>query len=86
MYGQAQSDGLYPLYLDGYGFYKAGQVAFEASEEQILAENADLHERITQALALLQGAYPSAEMPDALDAEQGQLSAAVSSAMLGLGT
>ncbi|MEL6709505.1 MAG: hypothetical protein AAGF33_02980 [Pseudomonadota bacterium] len=84
MYRQASTEGVYPPYLDGYGFYKAGQTAFEASESAISSENADLHKRISESLDLLAGAYPSADMPEALDADQGQLTAAGSRAMLGL--
>lgn len=82
MYRQAARDGIYPPYLDGYGFYKAGERAFTGSESEIQEADARLHGRLTEALALLAEAYPSAEMPESLDADQGQLTAAGSAILL----
>ncbi|MEM6267716.1 MAG: hypothetical protein AAF707_09340, partial [Pseudomonadota bacterium] len=84
MYGEAMSSERYEPYLDGYGFYKAGAAAFAASDSAIKAENADLHGDIAAALGLLETAYPSAERPAELDANQGQLSAASSKVLLAL--
>ncbi len=84
MHGEAASSERYEPYLDGYGFYRTGVTAFAASKDAIKAVNEPLHERITKALDLLAAAYPSAERPDALKANQGELSAASSSVQLSL--
>ncbi len=84
-YAQASEGEEYGPYLDGYGYYKAAESAFAASSDAISAENSDLHERIGQALELLGEAYPSAERPASLDANQGALSGASSRVMLTAG-
>ncbi|AWW74053.1 hypothetical protein CD351_06380 [Erythrobacter sp. KY5] len=84
MYRQAASDGIYPPYLDGYGFYKAAEVIFAASDSEIKQADADLHARLTAALALLAKAYPGAEMPPKLDADQSALTASGSAFLLAL--
>lgn len=86
MYRQAARDGVYPPYLDGYGFYKAGEAIFAASESEIKQMDADLQKRLTTALALLARAYPSAEMPDRLGADQSELTSAGSGVLLALPT
>lgn len=84
MYRQAARDGIYPPYLDGYGFYKAAEVAFKGSEAEIKQADEGLHSRITEALALLAAAYPSADKKDELNADQGALTAAGSQVLLAL--
>lgn len=84
MYRQAARDGIYPPYLDGYGFYKAGEAAFVGSEGAIRQVDADLHQRISGALELLSTAYPGADMPTSLNADQGELTAAGSQILLAL--
>ncbi|MEM9310671.1 MAG: hypothetical protein AAGA34_04425 [Pseudomonadota bacterium] len=84
MYGQAAATDIYEPYLDGYGFYKAAESAFERDGSAIETYNSGLHADITAALGLLAGAYPSAERPTALDAQQGQLLGAASKVNLGL--
>lgn len=76
MYREANESDRYEPYLDGYGFYKAAEVAFSGSSSAIEAENTELHAHLTEALSLLAAAYPSAERPAELDANQGQLLAA----------
>lgn len=82
MYAEASSSDLYAPYLDGYGFYMAAKAHFELSGNAIRGENESLHMKISQALALLAEAYPAAERPASLDANQGALSGASSSVML----
>lgn len=84
MYREAAGSDRYEPYLDGYGFYKAGQTAFDGSKEAIKAENADLHDSISEALSLLKSAYPGAERPETLNADQGALTAAGSKVLLAL--
>ncbi len=76
MYPEAISSGRYEPYLDGYGYTKAAETAFSNSTGAILEENAALHAALTEALALLETAYPSVEQPASLDIEQGALLAA----------
>ena len=82
MYAEASSSDQYAPYLDGYGFYMAAKAHFELSGDAIRGENESLHTKIGQALALLAKAYPAAERPASLDANQGALSGASSSVML----
>ncbi|KWV90986.1 hypothetical protein [Erythrobacter sp. YT30] len=82
MYGEAVEGKIYGPYLDGYGFYKSAEAAFDGSSDAIAAENADLAGKITAALGLLGKAYLSAELPENLDANQGELQGASSAVML----
>ena len=86
MYGEAAGTDLYEPYLDGYGFYKAAASAFARSGAAIETYNSGLHGDIKAALALLETAYPGAERPAALEAEQGPLLGAASKVKLGLPT
>ncbi|MEM6665932.1 MAG: hypothetical protein AAF638_05965, partial [Pseudomonadota bacterium] len=52
MYRAAAESDRYEPYLDGYGFYKAGEAAFVASETEIEAEDAEAASAIRDALAL----------------------------------
>lgn len=85
MYGEAIEGEIYGPYLDGYGFYKSAATAYERSVEAITSEDADLAEAITTALSLLEKAYPSAELPETLDANQGELQGASSAVILAAG-
>lgn len=82
MYARANEGTDYGPYLDGYGFYKAAQAAFERSGDAIRSENADLAKRIEAALGLLGQAYPGVERPANLDVAQGKLSGASASVLL----
>ncbi len=82
MYRAAAESDRYEPYLDGYGFYKAAEAAFLAAEADIEAEDAEAANRIREALALLEDAYPSALRPDALDADQSALTVAASGVIL----
>jgi hypothetical protein len=85
MHREAGSNPAYAPYLDGYGFARAAQSQFKASEAAIKAADPALHGRITEALGLLAKAYPAAERPAKLAVEQGALAAASSKVMLALG-
>lgn len=82
MYRTIAKDNRYEAYLDGYGFAAVAKSAFAASGTAIKGENPALHTRITEALALLAQAYPTATRPAKQAAEQGALSAASSKVML----
>ncbi len=85
MYRLAASSGEYGPYLDGYGFYKAAQGAFERGRTGIEAEDGQAASAIKSALALLAGAYPGAdEMADPAT-DIAALSAASSRVMLAMG-
>ncbi len=85
MYGQAAEIGRYEPYLDGYGFYKAAEAAFDGSSDAIKAENADLHAKIAAALSVLAEAYPNADEQREFDYDPGALQGASSAVMLALG-
>ncbi|WP_298336772.1 hypothetical protein [uncultured Erythrobacter sp.] len=82
MYAQASESTNYGPYLDGYGFYKAAQSAFERSADAVRAEDTTLAGSIETALGLLSEAYPSVARPESLDANQGALSGASASVLL----
>jgi hypothetical protein len=82
MYRTIAKDNRYEPYLDGYGFAKVAATAFATSGAAIKAENPAAHARITEALAALAAAYPSATRPAKLPTEPGALSAASSKVML----
>ncbi|MEO0464093.1 MAG: hypothetical protein AAF127_13250 [Pseudomonadota bacterium] len=86
MYGEAAGSDSYETYLDGYGFYKAAASAFERDGDAILKADGSLHKSITDALSLLETAYPGAERPATLEANQGALSGASSKVKLALPT
>ncbi len=82
MYRTISKDDRYEPYLDGYGFAKVAASAFATSGGAIKADNPAAHARITEALATLAKAYPSATRPAKLPTEPGALSAASSKVML----
>lgn len=82
MYRAALETADYEPYLDGYGFYRAGQAAFEAEAAAIEAANPAAAEAIRNALAQLGAAYPSAAPQDQLMADPGALSVAASNVIL----
>ncbi|MEM0986613.1 MAG: hypothetical protein AAGJ32_10225 [Pseudomonadota bacterium] len=84
MYRVAAGTDSYEPYLDGYGFYKAGLTAFEGAEADIEAANAEAAGAIRTALTALEAAYPTVLRPESLDADQGELTAAASSAVLSI--
>jgi hypothetical protein len=84
MYRAAAEAGRYEPYLDGYGFYKAGEANFVPAEAAITAENPELAKDIRTALDLLAKAYPSAAPQESLGADQSALTVASSKALLAL--
>lgn len=85
MYRIAGKGSTYEPYLDGYGFARVAASAFATSGGAIKADNAPLHARITEALALLKQAYPGAARPAKLPVEAGALSGASAKVMLAAG-
>ena len=84
MYRAAAEANRYEPYLDGYGFYKAGEANFLPAEAAITAENPELAKDIRDALDLLAKAYPSAAPQESLGADQSALTVASSKALLAL--
>lgn len=82
MYRIALESDAYEPYLDGYGFYKAGEVAFLAAAEAIAEEDQRAASAIKDALAKLEEAYPSAVRPASLDADVSLLTVAASEVVL----
>ena len=78
MYRAAAETGQYEPYLDGYGFYKAGEAIFARAESEIETESPDAALAIRHALQFLASAYPDAGVQVALDADQAALAAAAS--------
>jgi hypothetical protein len=85
MYRQAAAQGEYEAYLDGYGFYKAAEALFMASESAIKAANPQAHQQIGDGLGLLAKAFPGAVMPGRINADQSALAAASARVMLAVG-
>ncbi|MEL7481143.1 MAG: hypothetical protein AAGJ29_06255 [Pseudomonadota bacterium] len=84
MYRAAAEVDRYEPYLDGYGFYKAGEAAFERAESASGPAEARVISALSATRDALSAAYPTAEKPDALDANTGAISAAVAAAQLEL--
>ena len=85
MYARASETEEYSHYLDGYGFYAVAKSTFDAASDAIQTEDEALHSSIAAALDLLGKAYPGAERPASLDANQGALQGASSAVMLEAG-
>ena len=82
MYRIAQDTGQYGPYLDGYGFLRAGEAAYADQAEAIEVNHPEIAARIQAAFAVLNRAYPSAEMPETLDMERAELASAAAQAAL----
>lgn len=85
MYRQSAANGEYEAYLDGYGFYKAAEALFNASQPAIRAANPQAFKRIEDALRLLAKAYPGALIQGGLSADQSALSGASARVILSVG-
>ncbi|MDP5104424.1 MAG: hypothetical protein NWP98_10905 [Erythrobacter sp.] len=85
MYRASAKDDRYEPYLDGYGFAAVAKGVFATSGAAIKADNPALYTHITEALAVLAQAYPTATRPAKLTAAQGAVSAASSKVMLAAG-
>ena len=84
MYHAALESGQYEPYLDGYGFFKAGEAAFVRVESDLEARDAKAAEAMRSALALLSAAYPDARRPKKLKADASQLIASASRVTLAI--
>lgn len=84
-YQSAAGSEAYEPYLDGYGFYMTAAAIVERSGPLIEADNARAAAAIVGALDLLAKAYPGADRPARLDADQSALVAAGSRVLLTLG-
>jgi hypothetical protein len=82
MYRIASKSEAYEPYLDGYGFYKAGETVFLRSADAIAAEDQTAASAIKDALAKLEDAYPSAVRPETLAMDLATLTVAASNAVL----
>ena len=82
MYRIALESEAYEPYLDGYGFFKAGEAVFLQSAEAIATEDQDAAAAIKNAIAKLEDAYPSAVRPEALNADLATVTVAASNAVL----
>ena len=82
MYRIALESDEYEPYLDGYGFFKAGEAVFLESAEAISTEDQAAAYAIKDAIAKLEDAYPSAVRPDSLDADLGTDTVAASNAVI----
>ena len=82
MYRIALESDEYEPYLDGYGFFKAGEAVFLESAEAISTEDQAVASAIKDAIAKLEDAYPSAVRPDSLDADLGTVTVAASNAVI----
>ena len=82
MYRIALESDAYEPYLDGYGFFKAGEAVFLESADAIAAEDGSTATAITDAIAKLEEAYPSAVRPETLDADLAAVTVAASNAVI----
>lgn len=82
MYRVAVADGAYEPYLDGYGFFKAGEAAYNQVGSDLATTDPEASEAIKAALGVLAAAYPSAVQPDELDADISELTVAASNVVL----
>ena len=82
MYRIASESEAYEPYLDGYGFYKAGEAVFLRSADAIATEDQTAASAIKDALAKLEDAYPSAVRPETLAMDLATLTVAASNAVL----
>ena len=82
MYRIALESDAYEPYLDGYGFFKAGEAVFFESADAIAAEDQAAASAIIDAIAKLEEAYPGAVRPDSLEADLATVTVAASNAVL----
>ncbi len=82
MYRIALESDAYEPFLDGYGFFKAGEAVFLASADAIAVEDQAAATAIIEAIAKLEEAYPGAVRPDSLEADLATVTVAASNAVL----
>ncbi|MCH2456966.1 MAG: hypothetical protein MK186_02835 [Henriciella sp.] len=74
-YDSASRTDAYEPYLDGYGFYKTANALLEDHRADIEADAPEFVEQADAVLAILAEAYPTADRPDTLDADQSVMAA-----------
>jgi hypothetical protein len=74
-YDSATRTDAYEPYLDGYGFYSTANALLEDHRAAIEADAPDFVEQADAVLAILADAYPTADRPDTLDADQSAMTA-----------
>ena len=82
MYRIALESDAYEPYLDGYGFFKAGEAVYLESADAIAAEDPDAAMAIQDAITKLDEAYPSAVRPETLSADLATVTVAASNAII----
>lgn len=82
MYRIALESDAYEPYLDGYGFFKAGEAVFLENADAIAAEDQAAATAILDAIAKLEEAYPSAVRPETLESDLATLTVAASAAVI----
>lgn len=82
MYRIALESDAYEPYLDGYGFFKAGEAVYLESADAIAAEDPDAATAIQEAITKLDEAYPSAVRPETLSADLATVTVAASNAII----
>ncbi|RIJ23290.1 hypothetical protein D1224_03165 [Henriciella barbarensis] len=74
-YDSASRTDAYEPYLDGYGFYNTANALLEDHRADIEADAPEFVEQADAVLAMLADAYPTANRPDTLDADQSAMTA-----------
>lgn len=82
MYRIALESDAYEPYLDGYGFFKAGEAVYLDSADAIASEDQAAATAIQEAIAKLEAAYPSAVRPETLGADLATVTVAASNAII----
>lgn len=74
-YGSATGTDAYEPYLDGYGFYSTANALLEDHRAEIEADAPEFAEQADAVLAILADAYPTADRPETLEADQSAMTA-----------
>lgn len=74
-YDSASRTDAYEPYLDGYGFYSTASALLDDHRADIEADAPEFVEQTDAVLAMLAEAYPTADRPDTLDADQSAMTA-----------
>lgn len=74
-YDSATRTDAYEPYLDGYGFYSTASALLDDHRAEIEADAPEFAEQADAVLAILADAYPTADRPDTLEADQSAMTA-----------
>ena len=74
-YDSASRTDAYEPYLDGYGFYSTANALLEDHRAAIEADAPEFVDQADAVLAMLEDAYPTADRPETLDADQSAMTA-----------